>query len=881
MEPIGRDAELALVADRIRTRRLVTLVGPGGIGKTTLARRVAERVVGDFDEGVLTVDLTLVDTPDGVRESFASQLGYSSFRDMLDAPGDRSVLIVMDNCEHVLDAVAEAVSEALASCEMPTVLATSRMALELPGEAIVPVGPLELPPRGLARGPAVDLFVERARDAGGDIGPSESVAELCRRLDGVPLAIELAAARTRSMTPEEILGHLDAGLHVLDRPRRRSAARHQSLRAAIGWSYDLLGEEEQVLFSRLSVFAGPFTAPAAHAVAGVPGSEPSRTLGLLDDLVAASMVVADTDGPTTRFRLLETIRSHGRAALDERGERLGIEERLVDHTVERATRVLEEGSSSWSSSVLADLLDLYGDHSAAVRWCLQHDDEPDRALLLVAVLWGVVHQAHTEEVGSLAERVVDRWERSDHALVADAVATAATCQYMLGDLEGAIVRAEDALARDPSSPFAPATLRRVVAQARRAGGDADGAIHAFAETADAARHLGLVAMATEADSARAQVLADVGRTDEALQLVRRACAEAAAAGSEVGVAWARAIEGSILLRVDPHAAARLLDEVLVQVRDIRYHAGESVVLRARALADLLTGELADAADRTLELLGVLLASGSATELRAVLDVASPLLREAGGTAAAADLAATALSLPIVSITASVGHELRPLDPAGGSALPIRDAILVVRDELSRIVEPPAAEALGAPGGRERRSRSRRGAFRRAGDVWEVGWDGEEVAVRSTKGMSDLHVLLSRPGREVHCLELVGSAVDESGTGTRLDDTARKAYEDRVRHLQGEIDEADADNDIGRAERARVELDALVDELTSALGLGGRARTSAGSSAERARSTVTQRVRSTIRRIEDLHPRVGRHLRASIRTGTFCSYAPEEPVDWEL
>ena len=151
-------------------------------------------------------------------------------------------------------------------------------------------------------------------------------------------------------------------------------------------------------------------------------------------------------------------------------------------------------------------------------------------------------------------------------------------------------------------------------------------------------------------------------------------------------------------------------------------------------------------------------------------------------------------------------------------------------------------------------------------------------MRASKGMADLARLLGSPDEEVHCLELAGAAVDQGSTGEVLDATARRAYEDRIRELQAEIDEAEADHDLGRADRAQVEFDALVEQLASALGLGGRARRG-GSTAERARSAVTHRIRSTIRKLGAAHPDLGRHLEASIRTGTYCSYRPERPTSW--
>jgi predicted ATPase len=884
MELIGREAELALLTDRLRDRRLVTLVGPGGIGKTALARAAVDRCEPDFGEGARIVDLTRVESAAGVRESLAAQLGYASFGALIDSPGDHPVLVMVDNCEHVIDAASDAIERLLDACRMPTVLATSRAALDLPGETVLPVGPLELPPVGVTDAPAVRLFVERARDAGGEPVAGEAVAELCRRLDGVPLAIELAAARVRAMTAAEILDRLGAGLGVLDRPRRRGARRHQSLQAAMSWSYDLLDDTERVLFDRLSAFAGPFTAADAHAVAGDPGATPSMTQDVLERLVAASMVVADTAGQVAWYRELDTLRAFARDRLAARGERDAVHARLVDHVVDRVAGIVERGAATWDPDALAELVALYDTVGTVLRWCIDHDATPDRALLLTAALWGVVHQAHTEETGALAEAVVARWTDAEHPLRADALATAATCRYMLGDTAGAVALARDGLATAEASPYAPATLRRAIAQALRAEGDTEGALAWFAEASAAARERGLTALAVEADTDRAQVRADLGDLDAALALVQQARAEAEAAGAPVATAWARAVEGSILLRVDVDRAEAMLGEALDACRALRYAGGLSVAQRSLGLAALRRGDLPAAAARLLELLDDLLRRGSTYELRAVFDAASAVLDRAGRRLPAADLAATALALPVVSITASVGHELFPLDAGGGTRLATRDAIACARAELGAV----AAERP-APGGHARgdRAEGRRGAgdggpggvFRRVGDHWEVDFGGERATVRHGKGMADLARLLAAPGRELHCLDLIGG-LGESDTGEVIDADARRAYEQRIRELQAELDEADAAHDRARSERASTELDALVDQLTAALGLGGQARRPGGAT-ERARSAVTQRIRATMRRIEAVHPRLGRHLRASVRTGVYCAYAPEEPVRWTV
>ena len=871
---IGRAYELTVIRGRIEERRLVTLTGPGGIGKTTLARAVAAAVARDHPEGAHFVDLTRAGTSEAVQESLAGQLGYPSFTALIDSPGDHPALVVVDNCEHVVDAAADAIQQLLESCEMPTVLATSRIALDIPGEAVVPLGPLGLPPAETLDAPAVRLFVERARDAGVELPITEAVAELCRRLDGIPLAIELAAARTPAMTPEEILDRLAVGLDVLDRPRRRAATRHRGLRAAIDWSFALLAADDQETLAALSVLTGPFTVELAWAVLAEPDLSEGTVQDRLDRLVSASMVVADATGTATRYRMLDSVRHFGLEHLDA-DRRHQLEANHVDHVLLRVLHIIERAAGNWEAGALAELLDLYDNVAAAIRWCLAHDETPDRAFVLAAVLWGVIHQAHTEEVGELAERILERWAGTDHPMLADVAATAATCRYMLGDLDGAIDLAGAMLDGAERSPYAPATLRRALAQAHRGRGDVETASTWFAEAAEHARRLGLEAMAVESDCARAHLLGDVGRIDDALALIAGAREAAGRAGSEVGTAWSRAVEGSILLRRDTAAATAELERALAEARRIGYAAAISVTQRGLALAALCSGDLPLAATRITELLDDLLARGSTYELRMVFDVVSPLLRAVGRTGPAADLAATALALPVVSVTASVGHELCPLDPTGGTRVAIRDAILVVREELLPVAASQDAVAVGSPAVDEDA-----GSFVRRGDVFEIDYRGESVTVRATKGLDDLAVLLAVPGRERHCLELAGSGVDESGTGAQLDAEARRAYEDRVRDLQADIDDAEEHHDIARAERAREELDALVDQLTAALGLGGRDRTT-GASAERARSAVTQRIRGSIRKLEAVHPALGRHLRASVRTGQFCSYRPERPTTWEV
>jgi hypothetical protein len=211
-------------------------------------------------------------------------------------------------------------------------------------------------------------------------------------------------------------------------------------------------------------------------------------------------------------------------------------------------------------------------------------------------------------------------------------------------------------------------------------------------------------------------------------------------------------------------------------------------------------------------------------------------------------------------------------------LPRRDAVALARAELRRCLtaesQPAETERKKVADGISFEAR-----FVWCGDYWDVTYAGQTIRAKASKGMSDLARLLSTPGREIHCLDLAGATVEQASTGEMIDDLARRSYEQRLRDLQAEVEAAEADNDFVRAERAQTELDSIVEQLTTALGLGGRGRLQ-GSTAERARSTVTQRIRSTIRRLGAAHPALGRHLEASIVTGGYCIYRPEHPLIWQ-
>jgi predicted ATPase/DNA-binding XRE family transcriptional regulator len=321
---IGRDREAADVQALVETSRLVTLTGPGGAGKTRLAEYVAAGQLGVPGDGVWLVELALVTQKDDVGAAVAGslgiplQLGRAALDVLADALAPQEIIIVLDNCEHVVSSCAKVADTLLRHCPKLRLIATSREPLSIAGETVYRVPSLSLPSAdddsvaAAESSDAVRLLADRA-SAQGIILPlnAETVplmASVCRRLDGMPLAIELAAARLRSMSLSELSGRLDQRFKLLTGGSRTALPRQQTLQAAISWSYSLLTAAEQALLQRLSVFAGPFDLRAAEAVGGFGEIDAGDVTSPLGSLVDKSLVVADTDAEIARYRLLETIR---------------------------------------------------------------------------------------------------------------------------------------------------------------------------------------------------------------------------------------------------------------------------------------------------------------------------------------------------------------------------------------------------------------------------------------------------------------------------------------------------------------------------------------------------------------------------------------------
>jgi predicted ATPase len=344
-ETVGRGEDVAAVAAQLEEgTRLLTLTGPGGVGKTRVALEVARRAKDSYPGGVHFVPLAPITDPELVLYTVADRLGIAveGARQPQDAIADgvagRTTLLVLDNFEQVASAGAELAS-LLERCPELQVLATSRQALRVRGERDVPVAPLPLPDPDLAlssleQQPVVRLFVERARDVSAGFSLDESnaaaVVELCRRLDGLPLAIELAAARTRVLSPQALLDRLGARFDALGEGRIDLPERQRTLRAAIDWSHDLLDDRERALFARLRVFAGGFPLAAAESVCRAEGEE--DVLGTLASLLEKSLIVVAGDPieGEPRFQMLEIVRAYATERLRERGETEVMRQRHLD-----------------------------------------------------------------------------------------------------------------------------------------------------------------------------------------------------------------------------------------------------------------------------------------------------------------------------------------------------------------------------------------------------------------------------------------------------------------------------------------------------------------------------------------------------------------------
>jgi predicted ATPase/DNA-binding SARP family transcriptional activator len=436
---IGRDAELRRIGDAIATDTLVTLVGPGGIGKTSLAITAAVAAEADFDGGGWLIELASVAQSSDVPRAVAEALGVreSPGRDLLDAViaalRQRRALVVLDNCEHVIDGAAHFANAVIAHCPNVHVVATSRERLALAGERVVAVGPLEpsvfgaelFRDRAAALDPAFDTHANRP-----------DIEEICRRLDGLPLAIELAAARSRTMPPADLLARLDDGLRLLTGGGRSGVEHHRTLRATIEWSYDLLAASEQTVFRRLAAFVGPFDLAAAETVAADGAIDAIDVADCVARLVDQSMVVVESGPFGRRFKLLESMRQfaieQSRATGDDSDD---IGRRHAVWCLGTVDRIGAQLAGRDEIEGVARLHELWPNLRTALEWACAAGDTALARSLVAPVAAEVLIRSQTE-IGEWAERILAIAPADDIDLVTFALSLAARRFWRTQDRDG-------------------------------------------------------------------------------------------------------------------------------------------------------------------------------------------------------------------------------------------------------------------------------------------------------------------------------------------------------------------------------------------------------------------------------------------------------------
>jgi predicted ATPase/DNA-binding winged helix-turn-helix (wHTH) protein len=426
---VGREEAVQKLSAHVKIERFVTIVGPGGIGKTTVAVAVGHKLLQDFDGAVIFFDLGTLSDPLLVPSAIASVLGLL-VQSNDPVPGliaylrSKRVLLILDSCEHVIESAATLAERIFREAPETHILATSREALRADGEHVRPLMPLESPPDGpgltamqALRFSAVRLFVERVTASGYALELSDrdapTVAEICRRLDGIALAIELAAGRVNAFGIEEIATRLCHRLKLLWEGRRTAPPRHQTLSAMLDWSYNLLRDSERLVLCRLSVFVGAFTLEAALAIAAGPDIDESQAVAALDGLVMKSLVAADTSQPATRYRLLDTTRAYALGKLLDRDDADQVARRHAIYFLELLDRNDADRPSTSNGKAFAKFAEHLGNVRAALEWSfLERGDAGVSIALAAASSRLFLELSLLSECSRWAERAITRLDET-------------------------------------------------------------------------------------------------------------------------------------------------------------------------------------------------------------------------------------------------------------------------------------------------------------------------------------------------------------------------------------------------------------------------------------------------------------------------------------
>jgi len=654
---VGREEELAAVRGLLGTTRLLTLTGSGGAGKTRLALQVGADVLDEYADGVWLVELAAVTDERLVPQVAATALGLREepgrpiVETLLDAVRAKRLLLILDNCEHLVRASGELAERIIGSCPDVRVLATSREVLGAAGEVTWRVPSLALPPTGEGLAPrvetvsqyaAVRLFIERAESVlpgfavTNDSAPA--VAEICWRLDGIPLAIELAAARVNVLSTEQILARLDDRFRLLTGGRRTALPRQQTLRAAVDWSYALLTAEERVLFRRVSVFAGGFTLEAAEQVCSGGAVLDPAVLDLLASLVRKSLVAADVGGGT-RYRLLETLRAYGREKLMEAGD---FEDTSRRHwaaymALAQRARLMLSGveEPAWLARLDAD----HGNLREALSWAVRSDpaSAPQLAASLVR-FWDV--RCHWTEGEEWLLRCLNSSTECAPELRAEALAGAGLLAYRRGAFEVAETLSAEALplATDAGACMSAANALNTLAMVAQRRGDYPRARSLHEEGLAARRRAGdLVGVGRTVGNIG--LLAEEQGDDET---ARRCYEESLAIARELGDRSAEAsasnnLAGVLRRRGDTETSRSFQARSLELLRELGDRKGEGAVLCNMGLLAENEGDLAEARALYEQSLAVLSGIGAQRDVAISLRNLAGVVQEQGDLAHAHSL----------------------------------------------------------------------------------------------------------------------------------------------------------------------------------------------------------------------------------------------------
>jgi len=575
---VGRHRELEEIGGLLRRRRLVTLVGPGGVGKTTLAVQAAREVSGDLDDGARIVMLADIDDDASVVPAI-SRAVEAPATEPLDTSlehylAGQQALLVVDSAEHVREAVRSIIRRLLSVADGLRVLVTSRQPLAVPGEVVVPVEPLE-------REAALELFRQRARDAGAPI-PHEHqdlATVVCERLDRLPLAIEMAAARLRGLGLVDLAARLDERLRLLHSGHQ---GRHETLAEVVAWSYDLLDAAGRSLLDQLSVFAGTFDLEAAEGVCDVPDVP-----GGVSDLVDRSLVHRVEDSGQARFHLLETVRTFAAERLAASDAQRGTVARFVRYHVELAERI-DDGLRGPDEGAWADLLEQQLPNlEAAYAHALQLDDVDAVVRIAVAPYVFVYHRLRAD-VGAWAESALPLAQAADHALTPAVAALVALNRLHRGDLDGAAELLDDV----PEEPVAR-HAHEVLGDLHLYRGELDAALAHFEAAERLARQVDDRFTALHSRMSQGMVTGYLGRVDDGLKLIDAVRREASETRLPMVAVWCDFTEGELLADSHPERALELVDRVVAEADRAGWRMGAGV---GRLTASSLRARTADPAD---------------------------------------------------------------------------------------------------------------------------------------------------------------------------------------------------------------------------------------------------------------------------------------------